>query len=218
MEGITEYMPNETLPSKSQSFDHKKYANNLKEKDNEDCLETIEMFNSVRNKDTGVLYDIREEAATLILDTENQKLTKLTGAAGTNAWEEWWDKKFTNDECLFSAVKKGKLEEIENLLDESKYGDLTADLDAKGLDEFTPLHCSVIESQFKVAEYLLKLGANVNSVSSELRTPLHLACEKGYKDFIELLLNYKANINAQDIDGNTPLHKLSSGGHEEALK
>jgi len=177
-----------------------------------------DMMFMIRDTSTGAFYDIREQDTEKILTQEETKLTKLKADTGKKAWDEWWQKKRKNNKQLLVAAEKGELKEVQNLLDSNIHGDLIADINSKGLDEFTPLHFAASEGHLEIAQNLIKNGANIESLSSAMRTPLHVACNRGATKIIELLLNAGANKNAQDNDGNTPLHILSEGGWLEALE
>jgi len=104
------------------------------------------------------------------------------------------------------------------VLDNEGRGNIVADINSKGLNDFTALHFAVVEGYFDIVVILLWQGANVNAYSGSLNTPLHLACQRGYLNIIELLIDYKADINAKDCFGNTPLHILSEAGWLNCLK
>jgi len=72
---------------------------------------------------------------------------------------------------------------------------------------------------------LLLLGADPNSIDSQLQTPLHLAVEAGLNDIAQALIIFKpsnkdftkADINAQDNNGDTPLHIAAREGRQEQV-
>ncbi len=174
----------------------------------------------IRDTSTGMAYDIRAQDATALLSQEGEKLTTFSPSAASKRrpWEDWWKKKKHNNSKLLVAAEKGEKELVINLIDQKKHGDLAADVNAKGLDEFTPLHYAANEGHTEVVELLLRHGARVDAVSSTQRTPLHVACNRGLKEIAAFLLAAGANVNAQDKDGNTPAHILSDGGWQEALE
>ncbi len=63
-----------------------------------------------------------------------------------------------------------------------------------------------------VVSILLNLGANVDSLNTELETPLMKACAAGHAGTAELLLDRGADGNAQDIVRETPLMKAVAEG------
>ena len=171
----------------------------------------------IKDNSTGVVYDIRKQSTDLILKEETKKLTKLNVLTDTKPWSEWWNEKNERNLNLISAAEKGDLYKVEELLDVGKYGDMVADINAKGLDDFTPLHQAASEEHASVVKLLLSKGAEVNLLSVFLRTPLHLACCRGNLEIIQLITESKADINVKDKDGNTPTHILSEFSHTGAL-
>ncbi|KAJ3645536.1 hypothetical protein Zmor_023183 [Zophobas morio] len=70
----------------------------------------------------------------------------------------------------------------------------------------------------EMVEFLISIGAEVNSCDYFGKTSLHYACAKGYQDVLLILMNCKADVNAKDHDGNTPLHVACNNGHENCVK
>lgn len=141
----------------------------------------------------------------------------FTENEGKIPWKLWWEMKKERNNQILMACEKGDTFIVKELLDATLYGDLIADVNVKGLDEFTPLHHAVNEGFVKIVEILLGANPIVDSLSTSLRTPLHIACFRGSSEIIDLLLKAGANINAQEMDGNTPVHILSESGNHEAL-
>ena len=175
------------------------------------------MRNSIRNNDTGELFDIRLDTATTTLDNEHRKLTYFSDNNLSMSWQKLQKEKTKRNNNLLVACENGELEKTRKLLDRKENGDSIANINAKGLDGFTPLHFAVNEGHFEIVKFLIENSAYINSISYSKRTPLHLACEKGKISIIQILLQHKAFVNSKDDDGNTPLHYLSSNGWEEAL-
>ena len=63
--------------------------------------------------------------------------------------------------------------------------------------QYTPLLWALNKKQFKVAEFLVESGANVNAKDFRGSTPLHVAAEKGGFDIVKLLIKKGAIINAK---------------------
>ena len=173
----------------------------------------------IRDTSTGASYDSRDQASASLLSSQvDEQLTKLNSPESNKPWQEWWKTKRGHNMKLLSAAEKGDLTAVRDCLDEAKYKDLVADINAKGLDEFTPLHFAVSEGHGETVKLLLEMGAKIDSTSSSGRTPLHVACNRGNRQILELLVNSGANVNAQDHDGNTPSHILSEGGWQDAFE
>lgn len=181
------------------------------------CAEREEMMFIVRDASTGMCYDLRTEACKSILERQNEQFTKLPSESDSKPWSELWKLKFQQNKKLLLAAENGDAKTVASLLDQKGSKGSDADVNARGLEDYTPLHFAASEGHYEVVEVLLKRGANVDAVSNFLRTPLHAACNRGYTEIIEILLKNKANVNAQDRDGNTPIHLLAEGGWEEGI-
>ncbi|KLT22437.1 ankyrin repeat domain protein [Wolbachia endosymbiont of Armadillidium vulgare str. wVulC] len=77
-------------------------------------------------------------------------------------------------------------------------------------DQNTFLHIAARDNLVKMAELLIKKGANVNTADQEGCTPLHCAALNGHKEIVELLLDKGANINVVGQGGSTVLHHAVS--------
>ena len=115
---------------------------------------------------------------------------------------------FESDLC--KAVAKGKLdsvqyhiEKIETYIDQKatanneKYNISVGD---------TPLHVGCKSLQFKIVQYLIEKGANIEAKDYFQRTPLHVACYIGNLPVVQYLVEKGANIEAREQDQRTPLH------------
>jgi hypothetical protein len=112
------------------------------------------------------------------------------------------------NQSLLEAAEKNRQEKCRELL--IKQG---AQVNSRGLNEYTALHFAANEGHCEVCELLLAWGAKVNSTNYMERTPLHLACVRGHFKIVEALLNHGADINAIDIDNNTPMHYAAEHGY-----
>ncbi|XP_014231413.2 ankyrin-1-like [Trichogramma pretiosum] len=84
----------------------------------------------------------------------------------------------------------------------------------------TPLHWALSRGLDRVAEFLLRRGADPNSANEEGLTPLHIICNRNYNDdllgiFFQICgnLQHTVQIDAQDKLGNTSLHLALKLGH-----
>ena len=77
----------------------------------------------------------------------------------------------------------------------------------------TPLHASLQEEHFEVAQLLLAHGADINSRCGRNFTPLHFASEIGHLKIVKWLVNHGADVNSQAAHGHTPLYLSSTRRH-----
>jgi ankyrin repeat protein len=110
------------------------------------------------------------------------------------------------------------LPEVKRLLDKHTLKDLSADINVKGLDQWTALHFASNENRIEVVKELLYYSdVEKDCISSLNRTPLHLATIKGHTAIVRALVNAGADKNLKDSDENTALHYSSSFGHFECI-
>jgi ankyrin repeat protein len=116
------------------------------------------------------------------------------------------------------AAENGDLAEVKRLLDKTVLADLIADINIRGLDNWTALHFAANEGRVNVIQELLSHPEiEKDPVSSINRTPLHLAAIRGNTAIVRALVAHKFNVNAKDMDENTPLHYASEFGHFETI-
>ena len=89
-----------------------------------------------------------------------------------------------------------------------------ADVNIKGMANFTPLQTAVVKWHYEIVEFLLENGANVNEEYARGRTTiLHLACQNGgHNNITEILIKYGAKLDALDENGCAPIHFAADGG------
>jgi ankyrin repeat protein len=100
---------------------------------------------------------------------------------------------------IFEIARTGTVEEL--VVEVKKNSSCIHLTNEKG---YTPLLLAVYRGNYKVAQKLIELGANVNFVS-ESGTVLMAAIFKADEEMFKLVLNSNADINLQDNQGNTPL-------------
>jgi ankyrin repeat protein len=89
-----------------------------------------------------------------------------------------------------------------NLFENVKNGDCAAiatsyinggSIETTDKDNWTPLHLAALNGHYGIAEFLLKMGAEVDSKNSLKRTPLHIAASHDKKGVAKVLLTHGAN-------------------------
>ncbi len=125
--------------------------------------------------------------------------------------------KFINDVAidipLLAAVLKGKIDFIEDLVDQG------ANVDAKTLKRgITSLHWAAHHGKLDVVKCLVELGADTETEEDDGRTPLHLAAYSGHLDVVKCLVELGADKDVTTDDGSTPLHIAAYSGHLDVVK
>ncbi|CAB0030041.1 unnamed protein product [Trichogramma brassicae] len=101
----------------------------------------------------------------------------------------------------------------------------SSQLDAVDKSGCTALHRAVSLNHDKVAELLLRKGANPNLADEDGQTPLHLICKRSHDDdfakkFFEITdgNNQPVDIDAVENSGLTPLHWAMYNKHKNLAK
>ncbi|KAJ8250562.1 hypothetical protein COCON_G00224840 [Conger conger] len=86
----------------------------------------------------------------------------------------------------------------------------------------TPLHLAVITKQHKVADFLLRAGADPTLVDRDGRSVVHLAATLGDESMLRVLLSHLGErhghlLNTPDYNGLYPLHLAVRRGGEHSL-
>jgi hypothetical protein len=112
------------------------------------------------------------------------------------------------------AAIDGEIGTIQRLLYKGVY------IDAKDERGWTALRCAVFQENIKVVKFLLKQGANPNTVESEQgSTPLHWAAQVGNREMAKVLLEAGAEPNVRDtFSGSTPLYFAATSGYPETVE
>jgi ankyrin repeat protein len=134
------------------------------------------------------------------------------------------------DRELIQAAYENNLAEVRRLLS------VGADVNAKGVNDLTPLHWATCYGHVQVFQALLEHGADIEVRTCGGGTPLHLACHNGHLVLVIELIGPNnsdgattsilgkrksragANVEATTTEGNTPLHIASWNGHVPVAK
>ena len=89
-------------------------------------------------------------------------------------------------------------------------------VDAKDLDNFTPLIHGIVHSQAGSVQEMLQYGAVVNPSGSADHIPLNLACQYGSVPIVEQILRFKPQI-LPDAEGLFPQHLVARFGRDNQI-
>jgi hypothetical protein len=84
--------------------------------------------------------------------------------------------------------------------------DRGANIEAKEMYNYTPLHVSAQRGQVHAARLLLDRGANIEAKSVHQSTPLLMACRHGHMEVITLLVDRDASLDAVNVYQRNCLH------------
>lgn len=112
---------------------------------------------------------------------------------------------------LHSAATLGFEEIVTSLLENAK--DL--DLDAKNVEEYTPLMLALKNGFQDIALSISDHGGDPSIAGSDGVPPLVVAVQMGYVSVIQNFIKRDVDVNAGDTSGNTPLIVSIDAGNEE---
>jgi hypothetical protein len=99
---------------------------------------------------------------------------------------------------LFAAIHASATLDVQRLVEEERQ-----DVNQSDALGWSPLHHAAFLGQVKIAEILLRNGANVNAQNRDGYTPLHLAVANSKQKVATLLLKYQADPTIKDFYGRT---------------
>lgn len=89
-------------------------------------------------------------------------------------------------------------------------------VDAKDLDNFTPLIHGIVHAQASSVQAMLQVGALVNPSGTAEHIPLDLACQYGTVTIVEQILQYRPRI-LPDAEGLFPQHLVARFGGDKQI-
>jgi len=116
---------------------------------------------------------------------------------------------------VFEAAATGKINNVIRLL--ARDPDLVG---AYSDDGFQPLGIACYFGHYDTAEYLVKAGASINSLSENTlkAAPIHSATSGKHRTIVKMLLNNRADPNIREEGGYTPLHIAAQNGDEGTIR
>lgn len=118
------------------------------------------------------------------------------------------------NKAIFRAIQKGdNFEVLEIFLDNG------AEVDAASGEGraagYTPLMGAVINGNGRLAEFLIRHGADVNAQAGDGNAPLLIAADEGNLELVKLLVEKGADPNYTNPEGKTALQIAEEEGHEK---
>lgn len=113
---------------------------------------------------------------------------------------------------VIEAVRAHDLDSLIVLLE------LGADPDQIDVFSRTALHYAASSGLTKLAEALIRAGANVNAVDEDEFVPLMRAVQNGYPETVALLLEFGANANTRNAAGDSALDLARDNGSESMMR
>lgn len=89
-------------------------------------------------------------------------------------------------------------------------------VDAKDLDNFTPLIHGIVHAKALSVQTMLQLGAVVDATGTNEHIPLNLACQYGTVAVVEQILAYRPQL-LPDAEGLYPQHLVARFGGDKAM-
>ncbi|XP_044151009.1 transient receptor potential cation channel subfamily A member 1 isoform X1 [Bufo gargarizans] len=152
-----------------------------------------------------------EKSSPLHVAVQNGRLEVVKACVGYGAKVDL-KQVIDNATPLHFAASQGATEIVKFMV--SSYSGEKNILDLPDGNNETPLHKSCLFDHVDLAEYLLSLGANIDSVDNEMRTPLLMATSCSSWKIVNLLLEKEADVKLTDNFGRNFLHLtvLQPGG------
>lgn len=115
---------------------------------------------------------------------------------------------------LHDAIRQGRLDQVQRAIG------LGIDPNQRGRNNETAIELAIQRASpsskgFKMLQYLIKDGADINALSSTGDTPLIQAIKGDYIEVVQLLVAHGVKLNAPSANGDTPLMVAIQKGNED---
>ena len=111
-----------------------------------------------------------------------------------------------NTEIIFFYIKDRNYHAFKTIFEQFKLDSELKDINGNSL-----LNLAVQSNSFLIVNYLLNIGADVNSQNLNYNSPLHYALSFHNFDIADMLINRGADERLKNISGMTPWQCLDSG-------
>ena len=111
---------------------------------------------------------------------------------------------YVNQPLHIACIYSNSVELVKHLVEEVK-----CDVNAKGQNGYTPLHCACEKNQIEIVRYLTSLSScHIEIEDNNGNRPLHIACivSNNVELVKHLVEEVKCDVNAKQQYGRTPLH------------
>jgi ankyrin repeat protein len=96
--------------------------------------------------------------------------------------------------------------------------DRGADIEAKTINKWTPLHQTPVNRNYDIAGLLIDRDAKIDAISHTKWTPLHYAISHGHDAVARLLIDRGANLEAITVENSTPLPQAIENGRKDMVE
>lgn len=123
------------------------------------------------------------------------------------------------NEALWLAARENRVEMCLDALNYRRHGDLCAQVNSKGEEDWTALHMAASHNCLEVCEVLILTSEEIDlhAFSRSGQTALHLAAERGFLEIVQLLVKVGNQVNTQDREGRTALHLAAMMGQTDTV-
>jgi ankyrin repeat protein len=131
------------------------------------------------------------------------------------------DVKPNNNKQLYDAALTNNINQVKTQLNNKADVNISYSMSLQGggnLDRFTPLMGAATNGNLEIAKLLIKEGAWINFMNSDVRNALWYATNTGKLDLVKFLVDKGAYINISDLSGTTPLMLAAINGDSEIIK
>ena len=185
------------------------------------CIKLGELYNEMNSPSLEVDYDLKLKEKEEEIKSLNSLVSDLkeSNERYKDGSKSDIDSKKPDDfePNIFLAAASGKLSSLQYLIEQEKVDiDQTTPIKYQKENiprESTILHVAAQFGHFKIVQYLIEKGANIEVQNEFHYSPLHFACLKGSLSIVQYLIEKGANIEAKGEDQRTPLHSACCSGH-----
>ncbi|MFP4497816.1 MAG: ankyrin repeat domain-containing protein [Vulcanimicrobiota bacterium] len=114
---------------------------------------------------------------------------------------------------FFQLITEDKFDQVKTIV--KKRPEI---VNARDLENFTPLHISIKARNFSLIDFFIASGADVNVQSIDGVTPMMLAIQSNNYNLLNYLLGEATDMKLTDEKGNSCLHYAAKTGNVEIFK
>ncbi|CAG2166136.1 unnamed protein product [Oppiella nova] len=119
-----------------------------------------------------------------------------------------------NNRKLFSAISKGKVQKVEELLNSG----VQVNVVDKNNKDNTPLHYAIEKNKKEIVKLLLKQqGININAKNDKGKTPRDLARDQNNQEILDMLEEHLQKHSSSGVDSQQQGSQLISAGTDQQV-